>query len=263
MGSAMADRAPIRLTWAKLSAIGMRASNQDAIGHARQGEVACFVMSDGAGGHEGGEVASNIVVGAVLDRFMHEPRFGTRALLSYLEHAIDEVARGKRAVRSQRDMCATVVALLIDFEGGRAAWAHLGDTRLYHFRNNRLLAVTKDHSLTQQLIDAGYATADQLRVHPQRNILIAAVGAEGGIAPVASADPVQLEDGDAILVCSDGLWEWVLEEDMERTLAVSADVEAWVAAMCAVADANAGQAAQVRDNYSVYAIRVQRQYEAP
>jgi serine/threonine protein phosphatase PrpC len=255
----VADSLPVRLSCAKLSAIGMRASNQDAIGDAQQDALACFAISDGAGGHEGGEVASKLVIEAILDKFAGEASFGARALLSYVGHAIARVAEAKLQAPSRQDMSATAAALLVDRSNARAVWAHLGDTRIYHFRGARLHAMTRDHSLTQQLIDAGYAKAAELRTHPQRNILFAAVGAEGETAPEPSADVIQLEDGDAFLLCTDGLWEWVLEADMERTLAAAADCDAWLAAMCALADANIGAAGKVRDNYSVYAIRVQRQ----
>lgn len=256
---AVADSLPLRLSCAKLSAIGMRASNQDAIGDAQHDALTCFVMADGAGGHEGGEVASRLVVDAILRKFEDEACFGARALLSYLDHAIASVAQAKRDAPIHQDMSATAAALLVDRSNGRAVWAHLGDTRIYHFRGARLLAATRDHSLTQQLIDAGYARAEQLRIHPQRNILYAAIGAEGETLPSSSGDPVALEHGDAFLICTDGLWEWVLEADMERTLAAAANSVAWLDALCALADANIAAAGKVRDNYSVYAIGVQRQ----
>jgi serine/threonine protein phosphatase PrpC len=259
MAAAVADSPQLRLACAKLSAIGMRSSNQDAIGEAHHDALACFVMSDGAGGHEGGEVASRLVVDAVLDKFAGEACFGARALRSYVGHAIARVAQAKLDAPRRQDMSATAAALLVDRSNGCAVWAHLGDTRVYHFRGARLLAATKDHSLTQQLIDAGYAKAEELRIHPQRNILYAAVGAEGETPAAVSDDAVELRDGDAFLMCTDGLWEWVLEADMERTLAEAAGPDAWLDAMCALADVNIAAAGKVRDNYSVYAIRVQGQ----
>lgn len=251
----MSEQAPLTLSWARLNAPGMRDSNQDTIGEAVQNDICCFVVSDGAGGHAGGEIASRIVVDSVLASFSAEAACGARALLSYVGHAIASVARDKEQAAARHDMSATVAALLLDRHNRRAVWAHLGDTRVYQFRGGRLHAVSKDHSLTQQLIDAGYARAEQLRVHPQRNILFAAVGAEGDTA-VAISDTVRIEPGDAFLLCTDGLWEWALEADMEETLARAAGCDDWLAALCAVADANAQASAKQRDNYSAYAIRV-------
>jgi serine/threonine protein phosphatase PrpC len=258
----MASGGAVKLSWAQASEIGMRDTNQDAIGAARNGELACFVIADGTGGHLGGEVASRIVVDTVLAAFCASPAFGAPALLSYVGEASAKVAQAKLADARLSDMSTTVAALLVDQASGRAAWAHLGDSRIYLFRGGRVHAVTKDHSLTQQLIDAGYVDADQLRVHPQRNILLAAIGAESDADLTAGTDAFALEAGDALLACSDGLWEWVREHEMEQTLSATVRSEDWLAAMCAAADAAVLAAGKVRDNYSVYAIRVHQQESA-
>ena len=249
----------IRLSWAQAGEIGMRSTNQDAMGAARNGALACFVIADGTGGHQGGEVASRIVVDALLGAFAAEPAFGAQSLLSYVGQSIAQVAQAKLGDQKLSDMSSSVAALLVDEQAACAVWAHLGDTRIYLFRAGRLLTVTKDHSLTQQLIDAGYASAAQLRTHPQRNILLAAVGAEGEIPVAASEHVVALMPGDALLACSDGLWEWVLESEMEQALLGASDSEDWLAAMCARADAAVETAGRSRDNYSAYAIRVHQQ----
>lgn len=244
----------INLSWANITATGMRASNQDVMGEAQQDDMVCFVMSDGAGGHAGGEVAAKIVVDAVLQEFLRESSFGVRALLSYVECAIAKVAHGKNLVPRQHDMSATVATVLIDQSNRHALWAHLGDTRIYLFRNRQLHQVTKDHSVAQQFIDAGFAQADQLRLHPQRNILFAAVGAEGDTQAEVTREKVKIQDGDAFLLCTDGFWEWVLEADMESTLAAATTSEQWLIAMNRIADVNVNAAKKIRDNYSVFAI---------
>jgi serine/threonine protein phosphatase PrpC len=255
------DNGAVRLSWAQASEIGMRAANQDAIGAARNGALACFVIADGTGGHHGGEVASRIVADAVIGAFCAQPACGVDALLSYVAQASLKVSEAKRADARLADMSSTVATLVVDQQSARAVWAHLGDTRIYLFRDGGLHAVTHDHSLAQQLVDAGYAKPDQLRVHPQRNILLAAIGVEGE-APVAASDIV-LQAGDALLACSDGLWEWVHEHEMEQALAATARSEDWLAAMCKQADAAVRAAGKVRDNYSAYAIRVYQQEAAP
>lgn len=254
----MAEQVPIDLSWTRINEIGKRATNQDTVGEAFCDPLACFVLADGAGGHEGGEVASRVVVDAVLTRFTERPAFGPDALLGYAACASAEVARRKQAEPRYADMSTTVASLLIDRARGQALWAHLGDSRIYLFRGARLHAMSKDHSLTQQLIDAGYARAEQLRVHPQRNILFAAIGAEGDTQIELSAGTTPLLPGDALLLCSDGLWEWVVEADMERTLAQSKSTEQWLSAMCRLADDNIMNTGKVRDNFSAYAILVHK-----
>ena len=253
----MSASTPVSLSWAGASDIGMRATNQDTIGTIAQDGMSCFVVSDGAGGHAGGEVASKLVVDAIVGKFANESAFGARALLSYVGHAIASVARGKQESPQQADMSATVAALLVDAGNGLAVWAHLGDTRIYLFRGGRLLSVSKDHSLTQQLIDAGYARADQLREHPQRNILFAAIGAEGETPVASSGEALALQPGDAFLLCTDGLWEWVREAEMEQALATAGGSQAWLAALCELARANVAAAGRQHDNFSAYAVLVQ------
>jgi serine/threonine protein phosphatase PrpC len=248
----------IRLDWASISEIGMRSSNQDHIGLAEQDDMSCFAVADGAGGHQGGEIASRAVVDALLAKFGAESAFGTRALRCYLEHASRQLVLTRQGKPELADMSTTVAALLLDRVNARAVWAHLGDTRIYLFRGARLHAVTRDHSLTQQLIDAGYARADQLRTHPQRNILFAAVGTEGDSAPSITELPVDLLEDDALLICTDGLWEWVHEDQMEQTLAAAQNSQDWLSAMCAIAGDAAQLSGKTRDNYSAYAIRVRQ-----
>ena len=249
----------VRLDWASVSAIGMRSSNQDCIGVAAEDDMRCFVLADGAGGHQGGEIASKIVVEAVLAKFGAESSFGPRALRCYVEHAAAQLADAKHGAPALADMSTTVATLLIDQNNARAVWAHLGDSRIYLFRGARLHSVTHDHSLTQQLIDAGYAKPDQLRTHPQRNILFAAIGTEGESALSATELPFELADGDAFLLCSDGLWEWIDEAQMAHALSTAHDSAGWLQAMCEIADNVARLSGKSRDNYSAYAIGVRRQ----
>jgi serine/threonine protein phosphatase PrpC len=253
----MSEPLPIELSWAHVNDIGKRPTNQDTIGEAFNDPLALFVVADGAGGHEGGEIASRVVVDAVLASFRQEPGFGADVMLRYAAAASSEVARRKSREPRLADMSTTVAALLVERGRAEALWAHLGDTRVYLFRGGRVHAMSKDHSMTQQLIDAGYARAEQLRLHPQRNILFAAIGAEGDTDIELSAGTVALLAGDALLVCSDGLWEWVVEADMERTLAQATDSSDWLARMRRLADDNIANTGKVRDNYSAYAIFVQ------
>jgi serine/threonine protein phosphatase PrpC len=240
----------LQLQWAAICATGGRETNQDAIGAATRASMHCFVLADGAGGHAGGEVAARLVVNSVLGAFTigaHLPGCATNA-----EQAVTQ-ARTHEAQHA--DMSATLAACVIDLQAGLAQWAHLGDSRVYLFRDADVLCATRDHSLTQQLIDAGLARIEQLRVHPQRNILYAAVGAHGD-TPVAFSEAVPLRPGDALLLCSDGLWEWVLEAEMVATLSGCADSQSWLDALCAVAQANHAASNKVRDNYSAYAVRI-------
>jgi serine/threonine protein phosphatase PrpC len=94
--------------------------------------------------------------------------------------------------------------LWIDQTASRALWAHVGDSRLYRIRHGLVDMVTTDDSVVQRMTQTGLITAEQARRHPQKNQLLAALGAEGEIEPHTVARPVELADGDAFLLCSDG-----------------------------------------------------------
>ncbi len=254
----MSDDPPARglipLSFAQLTNAGGRQSNQDALGNARQDDLACFVVSDGVGGHFGGEIASNIVVHEVLDSFLRESSFGTRALHSYIDAAIEQVALRKAEKPQLQGMSATVAAVLIDEKNHCALWAHMGDTRVYLFRHRRVHSVTKDHSVVQQFIDAGYNKPEQLRSHPLRSTLFAAIGAEGDMRPEVTQNVVQIHSGDAFLICTDGLWEEITEGEMEQALTLAESPEDWLKNMCSIAEKNGSVSPKARDNYTAYTI---------
>lgn len=250
------------LRFAQITMVGDRRSNQDSLGNAQQDALACFVVSDGVGGQEGGEIASGIVVRAILERFLQESSFSPRALRSYVDCAIAQVAQRRLEELHLQNMSATVATLLIDQKNRCALWAHMGDTRIYLFRGGKIQRITKDHSLVQQFVDAGYCTAAESRTHPQRNALYAAIGQEGDTEPDVTREMVDLQDGDAFLVCSDGLWEGLADEEMEQALGAAQSAEAWLTGMCNIADvmnqpsdgAAAGTAQRARDNCTAFAI---------
>jgi serine/threonine protein phosphatase PrpC len=252
----MADMSQrLALNVAEVTSVGGRASNQDAIGRAERGELACFVVSDGAGGHEGGEVAARTVVQSVLSTFGQKAAFGADATPAMLAEAAIAVARSKQQRPALQGMSATVALALVDRAGGQATWAHMGDTRIYLFRAGRLLQATRDHSMVQQMIDAGLAAGADPRSHPKRNVLYAAIGTENEVQPSVQP-PLALRPGDAILICTDGLWEWVAEPQMEMLLAQSKNAQQWLDAICALADERSGLVHKARDNFSAQAILI-------
>ncbi|HXA46283.1 MAG TPA: PP2C family serine/threonine-protein phosphatase [Burkholderiaceae bacterium] len=248
-----ADRR-LEFQMATLSEIGDRQTNQDAHASMRKEGLACFVVSDGAGGHTGGEIASNLVVTAVIDSFVQEQSFGVRALQFYVNQAINNVAHGKSHDRRLKDMSATVAALLIDNDNRSALWAHLGDTRVYVFRDKKIHRVTRDHSLVQQFVDAGYCAPDALRTHPQRSVLYAAVGTDGDTIPEVTQEAIQLQEGDAFLLCTDGFWERLNEVDMEQCLESATSADDWLRRMRQIVENNGNKSPKLRDNYTAQAL---------
>lgn len=245
----------MHLDTAQFTAIGGRKNNEDALALANEDGLACFVLADGTGGHAGGEMAAKVAIDAVVEKFVQEASFSARALRSYLDWAIVKVAQSKRDHLSQRHMSTTIATLLIDKSNRCALWAHMGDTRIYQFRKGRIKMVSKDHSQAQRLVDAGIADYTRIRQHPQRNMLFAAIGAEGDSSPDVTSDTMELRDGDAFLMCTDGFWEWVHEHEMEFCLATTGSSEAWLSKMNAIAEKNISTSNAInRDNFSAFAI---------
>ena len=135
----------MELEIAVLSRTGGRAVNEDACGF-WSGPGVCFcVLSDGAGGHGGGDVASKVVVQEILGRFRERSECGMEAIDSALRCANEAVVRGQQSDERLAIMRATAVVLAIDFANGVASWGHIGDSRLYCFRDQQILTKLRGH----------------------------------------------------------------------------------------------------------------------
>lgn len=244
----------MKLDIAVLSRAGGRARNEDACGYWTSADAACWVVSDGAGGHGGGDVAARTVVGNIVREFASGPRVTAEALTTLIRGANRAVLVRQKTHQELFDMRATVAVLAIDRTGGFALWGHVGDTRIYGFRNRRVCLQSRDHSVLQEMIDAGYGDAALLRSHPRRGVLLHALGSDEPMPPSLVADPpLRLHDGDAFLICTDGLWEYVAEARMEQALEDAADAAAWLAALEAEVQ---GHARPGHDNYSAIAVQL-------
>jgi serine/threonine protein phosphatase PrpC len=245
-----------------MTAIGGRLTNQDAIACAFEDGLSCFVVADGTGGHEGGEIAANLVTNSVIEKFKQEASFSTRALHSYVAWANNQVTKTQEQDAKLRNMSTTIATVLIDHDNCSALWAHLGDTRIYLFRDGRIINISKDHSLAQRLVDAGAADYSTIRLHPQRSVLFAAIGAQGDADLEISQVPMALQDGDAFILCSDGFWEWVQDHEMEQSLTNTQSSAEWLSKMTTIAEYNIADKSISRDNFSVFAIRIHASVEA-
>jgi len=158
----------------------------------------------------------------VLREFAAAPQMSRGSLTDLLYRANNVLLANQRSEKRLMDMRATVAVLVLDQASGSALWGHVGDSRIYCFRNGGLFRQTRDHSVVQGLLDMGAGDPSWLRSHPQRNILLAALGSEDEFNPAVEEWPLSVHDGDAFLLCSDGLWEYVEEPVMAQTLASAA-----------------------------------------
>ncbi len=242
-----------RVEYATLSGQGARSYNEDACGYWTSPQASCFVVCDGAGGHGGGEVASETAVRTLLSAFSAAPSLESAHVASLISQTDAAIRYGQKLTASLSKMSATVTALFIDGRAQRAQWSHLGDTRLYLIRRRDIRCMTKDHSVVQSFVDAGVIDASEVRHHARRNLLFAALGMGEGTAPEALPGAFEINEGDAFLICTDGFWEAVDEREMVETLHQAESAEQWLVLM---EQRVIERASDTQDNYSALAVWV-------
>ena len=230
--------------------VGGRSHNEDDLRHGQSGSFWYAVLSDGAGGHKGGAIASDIVV-RMTALGLQSATQATPEYLTQLVCDANEALAQKQDKRSRDRMHATLVALWIDARVERALWSHVGDSRLYRLRHGSVDVITRDDSVVQRMVDAGYLTPEEALTHPKKNQLLSAMGAEGGVEPNTIESLMALEDGDAFLLCSDGWWDHFDKRAIEAAFAASRTPDEWLGLM---ADAIRLAAAPRQDNYSAIAV---------
>lgn len=215
-----------------LSDSGGRKYNEDACGHWSSDTHLCCVLADGAGGHGGGDIASRLAVTSLLTGFSQSPAVNGAELLALVQEVNQAVLDARVPNTEQQDMHTTVVCVVIDVIHGHADWAHSGDSRLYWFRDDRLVERTRDHSFVQSLVDAGLIGEDETRSHPKRNVLSSALGRQADeLDASASTTSRHVASGDVFLLCSDGVWEYLTDDALEQSLKQATTPEEWLAAI--------------------------------
>lgn len=230
------------ISWGARSDVGLvRGHNEDSF----LLRTPLFVVSDGMGGHAAGEVASSIAVETIGER---APGTADDVLLgAAVEAANANVIKAAEEGVGKPGMGCTATAVLI--EKNHMAVAHVGDSRAYVLHHGTLVRITHDHSYVEELVDAGEITADEARTHPSRSIITRALGSD----PDMYADHFSLEvnDGDRIILCSDGLSSMISDSEIE-SLSVSSATPQQAADNLVAAALTAGGA----DNVTVVVVDV-------
>jgi PPM family protein phosphatase len=212
-----------------------------------------FAVADGLGGHQGGEVASAMAVEplAALDgRAFADARQAAEALTAGIAEANRAILERAREDRTLWGMGTTVTAAAVAADR-LLQLAHVGDSRAYLLRGGGpLRQLTEDHTAVAEAVGRGLLTRAQAAVHPQRGVVTRAVGLDPGVR-VDTPPPLELAEGDQVLLCSDGLTEVVDEERIAEVLAGQADGDGACRTLIAAANDAGGP-----DNVTVVLLRV-------
>ncbi len=204
---------------------GGRPDNEDSIRCGTSNGRGVFAAADGLGGHRLGEVASAIAADALFEGCFLAPSLDEETMKAQLIEANRQVLEGQK-IPGQEDMKTTAVALAV--EDGRAFWAHVGDSRLYYFSGGELAWMTRDHSVTYMKYLGGEISYMDVYHDDDRSSLLRVLG-----RPTCQPESghAELRPGDAFLLCSDGFWEFVYNEEMQADLLKSETPKQWITLM--------------------------------
>lgn len=190
---------------------GGRSHNEDCVGYKTDGSRGIFVVADGLGGHAAGEVASALVTNDLLEAWDGttgpvDIDWLRKAIAQANDHIVEEQQRlGNR-------MHTTVVVLAI--EDGRALWAHVGDSRLYHLHEGALASVTADHSVAYAKYRSGEISRAQIAEDPDQSRLLKTLGNTGRLRVDCGGWGRSLGEGDSFFLCTDGVWEYLSDTEI-------------------------------------------------
>lgn len=204
-----------------------------------------FAVADGMGGHAAGEVASEIAVRVLSERAPEHP--DGVALGRAVEEANRAVIQAAHEGRGRQGMGTTMTAAML--EGERLVIAQVGDSRAYLLHQGKLQQLTRDHSLMADMIEAGQLTPEEARTHPQRSVITRALGSDAHLQP--DIYEINVETGDRLLICSDGLSGMVFDDGIESTMRRIQDPQ-----RCASQLVNEAIAAGGHDNVTVIVVDV-------
>ena len=230
---------------------GGREANQDRTSYAYTRDSLLMVVADGMGGHLHGEVASQIAAQLLTEAFQREAKPTLADPVGFLQKSITDAhfalgdyAKARNLVESPRTTCVACVV-----QDSTAFWAHVGDSRLYHIREGRIQAQTRDHSRVQMLVDQGRVREEAVAAHPDRNKIFNCIGAVA-LPQVELSRPTLLREDDTLILCTDGWWGPLAGKLITRAL-LKSDLMKAIPELLDLAELRGGAD---RDNLSVVAM---------
>lgn len=221
---------PITTIAAKTDLGRVRENNEDKFEYfvsedprvlASRGHV--YVVCDGMGGHEAGQIASELTVKTFIDVYLNHPaEDATVAMAAAVQAANRFVLDNARTFPKRRGMGTTLTALVLLQD--QAYSVNVGDSRIYRSRNGELLRLTMDHTVIEEYVRAGLLTPEQAENHPHKHVLTRAIGGDQDVRPDIEA--FDLKEGDVFLLCSDGVINHVSDDAIGEILRTKTPAEA-------------------------------------
>ena len=239
----------MKIEIATITGQGGREYNEDTVRVEQQEDSVCVVVADGLGSCGGGEIASRCAADIFIQQYLNDQLHDIQDVQEAF-HLADKAVKKQQSL--QCEMKTTLALLLL--EDGRALRAHVGDTRIYRFRNAELFEQTLDHSVSQMAVLLNEISQSQIRFHDDRNKVLRALGSDSAQPEVSG--PVQLEEEKgfhAFLLCTDGFWEYVYEPEMAAILKQAHTPDEWLQGMLLLHEK---RAPKDNDNFSAVAVFV-------
>ena len=244
----------MRAQYAEISLRGAREDNQDRVTAAVSEHAAMLLVLDGMGGHAEGERAAELARKVLVESFWHTPQplidpLGFLHLA--LGQAHEEVAALGAGLPIEHRPRATCAICIV--QERTAWWAHMGDSRIYLLRDGAIRRRTRDHSHVEVLLQEGLISEAQAQTHPMRNYVECCLGGDPILPEMSVARCQRVQPGDVLLVCSDGFWANLAEEDILASLFSGAPL---LDSLQALADSAVRRAGAGSDNTSAAALRL-------
>ncbi|HIW58193.1 MAG TPA: protein phosphatase 2C domain-containing protein [Firmicutes bacterium] len=208
------------------SNIGSRPLNEDSFGIKNDDNRCVAVLCDGLGGYNCGEIASKTAVDNIIEGISKIVDLQADSIYNVLKFVNDGLLQQQIARPELSGMRTTAVGCIIDKT--ELNYFNSGDSRFYFFSNGALRAMSKDHSVSQMSVELGEMPFDNIRFDKDRNKLLKVLGDRANSDVGTIYRPLTYKSGDAFLLCSDGFWEYVLEEEMEIDLSKSNTAKEWI-----------------------------------
>ena len=230
---------------------GRKVNEDSAAAVQRKDGLYLFVAADGLGGHGKGDIASSFVTDSICKSFLETKNIDE----NFIENAIEKAQRGlvekKKKMKNNMSMLTTAAVLVAD--DTHFQFGYIGDSRVYYFRQGKAFIRSKDHSVPQLLVESGEITEEEIRNHPDRNKILKVLGIEGNSFDYTISDVMEYKKGDAFLLCTDGFWENVVENQMEYSLNTFESAGDWQKNMCKTVSEKKND--KNLDNYTSIAIK--------